>query len=77
MINYKIILFIKVAKVKIKQMKIDLTKKELKLIKKALLNRRLGKDEEKTRDSIYDKIENAEISQIIAKDGLPYLKPII
>jgi hypothetical protein len=40
-------------------MKIDLTKKELKLIKKALLNRKLGKDEEKTRDSIYDKIETS------------------
>jgi hypothetical protein len=40
-------------------MKIDLTKKELKLIKKAL-NRKLGKDEEKTRDSIYDKIETSE-----------------
>jgi hypothetical protein len=41
-------------------MKLDLTKKEVKLIKKALMNRKVGKDEEKTREKIDEKIENAE-----------------
>jgi ribosomal protein S24E len=41
-------------------MKLDLTKKEIKLIEKALMNRKVGKDEEKTREKIYEKIENAE-----------------
>jgi len=40
-------------------MKLDLTKKEIKLIEKALMNRKVGKDEEKTREKIYE-IENAE-----------------
>jgi predicted nucleotidyltransferase len=66
-------------------MKLELTKKEIKLIKKALLNHLKYKTlitqnyshlEQRTWESIYDKIDNAEISEIIKKDGLPLLKPI-
>jgi hypothetical protein len=39
---------------------ITLTKKELKLIEKALLNQRFGKAEEETCADIYDKIETAK-----------------
>jgi hypothetical protein len=41
-------------------MKLDLTKKEVKLIKKALMNRKVGKDEEKTREKIDENAENIE-----------------
>ena len=41
-------------------MKLELTKKEIKLIQKALLNRKMGKDEQRTWESISEKIEEAE-----------------
>lgn len=46
-------------------MKLELTKKEIKLIKKALLNQKMGKDEQRTWESISDKIENAESEKSI------------
>jgi hypothetical protein len=51
--------------IKNKQMKIELTKKELKLIEKSLWNRlnTMGVDEVRTYESIIDKIE-----KLIIKD---------
>jgi hypothetical protein len=39
---------------------IEFTKQEIKLIEKALLNQKMGKGEEKTVVSIYEKIEKAK-----------------
>lgn len=59
---------------KTNQMKLELTKKEIKLINKALLNQKMGVDEQRTWESISDKIENATIMQIT--EGFPTLKPL-
>ena len=52
-------------------MKLELTKKEIKLINKALLNQKMGIDEQRTWESISDKIENATIMKMT---GFPTLK---
>jgi len=57
-------------------MKLELTKKEIKLINKALLNQKMGVDEQRTWESISDKIENATIMKMTEKDGFPTLKPL-
>ena len=55
-------------------MKLELTKKEIKLINKALLNQKMGVDEQRTWESISDKIENASIMKMT--EGLQTLKPL-
>ena len=48
----------------IKNNTMQLTKQEIKLIKKALLNQRVGKGEEKTKADIYKKLEKQEANKL-------------
>lgn len=48
------------SKIKIKMVTITLTVKELKLIQKSLLNKKMGKSEELIWYSIQEKIERAK-----------------